>query len=737
MDSPLHTSVDRAGSGILDALGFAAAVDQAGQSIVITDRQGDILYVNPAFERLTGYSKSEAIGRNPRLLKSGLQDAAFYRDLWATIAGGGAWHGELINRRKDGSTYTEEMTITPVTDSAGCIVHFIAVKQDVTERRAAEKARQLVAALVASSDDAIVGASSEGTIFVWNQGAETLLERRADEAVGKPVHTVGLPAHSDGVKQIHESVMRGQEVRSFETFRIASDGRRIDLWVNVFPLRDDAGKAVGTAAISRDITALKQADTAMRRSSERFQALFDRSFDGMYLHDLNGQFLDLNPAALAMMGYERADIPSLNLAALIDPEDLAKALRTQDEIARTGTQKEVVEYRIKRRNGSLIDVETKAILIASEGLAPAILGVARDVTARKQSERALQESEERFRTMADGCPALIWMGDPKGATRFVNRAYREYFGTTLEQAEDTDWRPLLHPEDALQYVAASRQATERQTAFEGEVRARRADGVWRWIVCHARPRWSQDGGFLGYVGLMMDITERKHAEQAMRESEAKFRDFAENIRDVFWMLNTDGDRVIYISPAYEEVWGRSCADLYRNPLDWAESIVPEDRDRALAQFREQMQGEPLAAEYRILRPDGEIRWIRDRAFPVRGKDGEISRIAGIAEDITEAKRAAAAVLLAKEAAESATRAKSEFLANMSHEIRTPMNGVIGMTGLLLDMELTPEQRQCMEIVRASGEALLSVVNDILDFSRIEAGKLELEICEFRSGFGTR
>ena len=126
-------------AGPLDAMGFAAAVNQAERAIVITGRQGDILYVNPAFEKLSGYSAREAIGCNPRLLKSGKRDPAYYRELWATISSGRSWHGELINRRKDGSFYTEEMTITPVLDSAGQIVRYIAVKQDVTERRRSER----------------------------------------------------------------------------------------------------------------------------------------------------------------------------------------------------------------------------------------------------------------------------------------------------------------------------------------------------------------------------------------------------------------------------------------------------------------------------------------------------------------------------------------------------------------------------------------------------------------------
>src|ERR1035441_7256908 len=121
-----------------DGIGLAAATDQAAEAIVITDRDGSILYVSPAFTRMTGYSSQEAIGQNPRLMKSGRQDPAYYRSLWETIRAGGVWKGELVNQRKDGTTYAEEMTIAPVRDSRADIVLYIAFKKDVTERRAAE-----------------------------------------------------------------------------------------------------------------------------------------------------------------------------------------------------------------------------------------------------------------------------------------------------------------------------------------------------------------------------------------------------------------------------------------------------------------------------------------------------------------------------------------------------------------------------------------------------------------------
>ena len=195
-------------SGIIEQAGLVAAVEQAADGIVITDTDGKIQYVNPAFTAMTGYTSEEAVGQYPRILKSGLETAEFYEELWNTIRSGRVWHGELINRRKDGTFYREEMRITPVRDSKGEIVSYIAIKHDVTERRAAEEAQRFLAAIVESSEDAIAAYTPAGIILTWNRGAETIFGYSAGEAIGKHVSMLTvLPA---GLAHFTEQVSAGQ-----------------------------------------------------------------------------------------------------------------------------------------------------------------------------------------------------------------------------------------------------------------------------------------------------------------------------------------------------------------------------------------------------------------------------------------------------------------------------------------------------------------------------------------------
>ena len=297
------------------------------------------------------------------------------------------------------------------------------------------------------------------------------------------------------------------------------------------------------------------------------------------------------------------------------------------------------------------------------------------------------------------------------------------------------WAASIHPEDWPAVEARLQKLVREKSEGGQEFRIRRPDGAVRDISAVEKVFVDSHGEPARMIGVNLDITERKRAEEALRTSEEQFRHLAETIREVFFIQTPDPIRMAYISPAYDEIWGRPRQELYDRPALWIESVVAEDRELASRAFAECMQGLPTDIEFRVTRPDDSIRWIHARSFPVFDSKGKFIRVVGIAEDITERRRVLIELQSARESAEAASRVKGEFLANMSHELRTPLNGIMGMTELALDTDLTSEQREYLSMVKTSSDSLLTVINDILDFSKIEAGKLDFESNEFniRSG----
>ena len=240
----------------------SAALEAAATGIVITDRHGAIVWANHAFTTMTGYSKEEVLGKNPRLLKSGEQPESYYAELWSTISQGKVWQGEIVNRRKDGTTYTEEMTITPVTQDLGSATdtHFIAIKQDITERKKSEEELQRLASIVEFSEDAIIGKNIDGVITSWNRGAEKIYGYTRDEVVGRDLSFLLPPERQAEIQAIMERVLRGQPIECLETQRLTRIGSAIDVSLSVSPIKDASGHIAGASTIARDITQRKAAE---------------------------------------------------------------------------------------------------------------------------------------------------------------------------------------------------------------------------------------------------------------------------------------------------------------------------------------------------------------------------------------------------------------------------------------------------------------------------------------------
>lgn len=233
---------------------------------------------------------------------------------------------------------------------------------------------------------------------------------------------------------------------------------------------------------------------------------------------------------------------------------------------------------------------------------------------------------------------------------------------------------------------------------------------------------------IGSIVIARDRQQQRHSEREMRSSEAKFRSLSE-ASPVGIFQTDDRGLCIYTNRRWQEMVGLSEAQMLGS--DWIKAIHPEDRESVLVEWLAGIrEGREVSSEFRLFAFEEDIRWVSFRAVPLFSQEGKISGFVCTNADITELVTQKIALEEARQAAETANRAKGEFLATMSHEIRTPINAVIGLTDLLLDMELTPQQQEYLATIRNSGDALLTIINDILDFSKIEAGKLELEAYSF-------
>ncbi len=375
--------------------------------------------------------------------------------------------------------------------------------------------------------------------------------------------------------------------------------------------------------------------TIIWRDAEQFRQMFEHAPIGIYVSDPDGHVIQVNPAFCRLLGHSEQELIGAAWSDLICPDDLGPASLRKEHLWSGVLDSFEAETRFVHRSGTAVWTRIRVSLIRDAGARAYSLVHVEDVTDGKLTRKALEESEARFRIMADGCPTMLWVTNATGETLFINRAFREFFAVECDQSKRRDWRLLIHAGERNAYEKAFDRAIREHAPFEAEARVRRADGEWRWVNSRADPRFSPDGEFLGLVGLSPDITGRKEAERHLRISEEKFRQLTANIDEVFWLTDPSGTEIHYVSPAFESIWGRSCADVYASPKSWMESIHPEDRTSAERVFRRQLQGEGVENEYRIIQPSGAVRWIRDRAFAIRDNGGNIVRVGGVAQDTTD------------------------------------------------------------------------------------------------------
>jgi len=350
-----------------------------------------------------------------------------------------------------------------------------------------------------------------------------------------------------------------------------------------------------------------------------------------------------------------------------------------------------------------------------------------EILEREKAESLLKESVESFRALNEAAPVGIISGTSDGIIRQSNPAFRQMFGFSPEELAGKSIYDLSATGEYAEEARTFQRLVQAGRTVRRTLTRTRKDGGVLHVEIFGAPL-HVDGKTVGQLAIFLDITKRVDAERAIRESEEWFRTLSLTAPIGIVRADREG-HVIYYNQGYAEMMGLPGNQGLGD--GWAKSIHPEDREQSVRIWTAACQmGMELDDEIRILLPDGNVNWLRFRSRPLHASDGSISGFVGVSEDVTKRRAAEQRMVEAKRAAELANEAKSRFLANISHEIRTPMNGILGMTELTLNTQLSPEQKEYLNLAKSSAESLMEIIEELLDFSKLEAGKLELEKAPF-------
>ncbi|MCA1567727.1 MAG: PAS domain S-box protein [Acidobacteria bacterium] len=474
--------------------------------------------------------------------------------------------------------------------------------------------------------------------------------RFADENGGAPVGTSYFDAYgrASGADAAEaqaalagiRAVLDGSTTRFALEYPCRSPGEERWFLMSVEPLRNRPACVVVSHL---NITESRRAEQELKQSENKYRLLMEHASDGIHTYDLDGNFIDVNSKLCEMLDYTREEMLRLNVRDFVLAEDLAVAPIRFEEL-RAGKSL-ITERRLRRRDGTFLPVEISGRMTET-GMLQAII---RDISARKHAEEALLESNEFNKQIIASAREGIIVYDRELRYVVWNPYMEEVTGLRAEKVLGRS------PFDLFPFLRAQEVEPLLRRALGGEV-VSLPDIAYSiphtdktgWTSSRYSPLRDAKGAIIGLLVVVHDITERKRAEDELRESEERFRQLAENIKEVFWLSDMSDKGLIYVSGGYERVWGRPCENLYDAPDSWLEAVHPDDRERVREAVLNKQPVGTYDEEYCITRPDGALRWIHDRAFPIADESGQVYRIAGIAADITERKLGEAALRASEE-----------------------------------------------------------------------------------------
>ncbi|MFZ0300460.1 MAG: PAS domain S-box protein [Candidatus Sulfotelmatobacter sp.] len=635
-----------------------AILNTAVDPVVVIDAKLQVQTANRAFYTIFGVSRDETQGISIRKLGNHEWETS---DVWESVeralSGLSAFQAVEIDREFPIGRRTLVVDARRLEGVGNSLI--VLTFHDITERKQAERTTSLLAAIVDSSDDAIISKKLDGTITSWNQSAEQLFGYKAEEAVGQHITLIVPWERRSEEEDILRRLARGERVDHFETERKRKDGATVDVSLTISPIRDAAGRVIGASKVARDITERKQAERALSEQAR----LLDLSNDAILVRDAGDHVTYWNKAATELYGFTREEALGRVTHELLQTQFPADLGMINKQL-----------HRDERWNGELVHIGkdgTKVIVISrwaldrqANGNALRILETNTDITQQKRTEKALRESEERFRAIVETTPECVKLVSADGTLLHMNKPGLEMVGAcSADEVVGKSVYDLIAPEDRERFKAFNESICR---GGEGSLQFDIVglDGKRRHMETHAAPLRNPDETVVD-LSITTDISERKQAEELLRRSEERFRA----------LVNASSDVVYRMSPDWSELGqldGRGfVADTGTPRNDWLnEYIHPDDQPLVLEAIREAVRTRnPFQLEHRVRRADGTLGWAYSRAVPLLNGNGEILEWFGAATDVTARKEAEENFRKLAQTLDAEVRARTRELEEQSNHVR--------------------------------------------------------------------
>ncbi len=600
--------------------------------------------------------------------------------------------------------------------------------------------------------DGLIVADKDSKICFMNKSAAALTGWKAEEALGKDFAGVFCLVNIKTEEKLENPIDEVFRLKTIVGLKnnsalVSKTGDRLIVSASCSPVKDENDDIDGVVVVFRDISRIKKIEEQLVQERNNLQMTFDYSPLGMLIMDYNRVVKEVNPAFLQMLDLTDEEVLGLSYGDGINCIGsrergcgygilcgLCEIRQRIVSVIKTGIpSRDLVLQQTIMRNGK-IETPWYNIFFVPINLAgeKAILLVINDVTDSMEREKSLIEANNFSLKMMENFPAMIWKTNNSGKNVYVSRNLSEYIGKSEEEILEEGWLQYIHAEDRQRLFNNTEDQINKFFLNNTELRLRHVSGEYRWIYIIIKRFIDMHGSQDGYIGIGLDINDKKITESLLLESEKRYRHLFMNLHSGFAYhrvvydehgVNSDVEFLI-VNEAYKKMFGFENKEiegkLYSELFNTKEQILQLD----FCIVQKMLQGGNNISLDEVY-SDMFNKW-----YSIALYSPQKDHFAIVITDIDQKKKAEMEFKRAKEEAEKANRAKSEFLANMSHEIRTPLNGIVGMIDLTLLTELDNEQKDNLKIAKNCADSLLKIINDILDFSKMEAGKLFIDNVNF-------